>query len=237
MTVKTDAAGNYAAKDLPAGKYDVAAAAAGFKTRIVKGVEVTEGKGVQVNLKLEVANWGGCCEYAAPPMRLPDDSVPDTKPLNAYSFKMKPFTYSVGEADDQGTLKGVAKLVYGDQKLWVQIYEANANVVVDPNAVPAGTSLTIPALFQQEPRPVTKKLPSYPPEALSKHIHGEVAMDVTLNDDGAVLSVRVIEGDPLLIEAATEAVKQWKYKPLRVDGELVNRVLVVITFEKNGKVR
>jgi anaerobic magnesium-protoporphyrin IX monomethyl ester cyclase len=135
ITVKTDQNGQYMAKDLKTGKYDVAAAAAGFKTTIVKGVEVGEGKAVQVNLRLEVGNWGGCCEYAAPPMRLPDDSVPNTNPLSAYSFRIKPFTFSVGEANDQGTLRGIAKLVYGDQKMWVQIFEANRDVVVDPRGL------------------------------------------------------------------------------------------------------
>jgi TonB family protein len=236
ITVKTDQKGQYTAKDLRTGKYDVAAAAAGFSTRIVKGVEVEEGKAVQVNLKLEVANWGGCCEYAAPPMRLPDDAVLNTNPLNAYSFKTKPFTYNVGEADDQGTLRGIAKLVYGNQKMWVQIFEANRDVVVDPNSLPSGMSLTIPPLFQPEPKPATKIFPPYPSEALSQHIHGEVAMDVTLNDDGTVQAIKVIEGDSLLSSAAMDAVKQWKYKPLRVGGELVTRVVVVVTFEKSGKV-
>jgi hypothetical protein len=40
----------------------------------------------------------------------------------------------------------------------------------------------------------------------------------------------------LLDSAATEAVKQWKYRPLTVKGKLVNSIVVVLTFEKNGKV-
>jgi outer membrane biosynthesis protein TonB len=40
----------------------------------------------------------------------------------------------------------------------------------------------------------------------------------------------------LLDNAATEVVKQWKYRPLTVNGKLVNRIVVVLTFEKNGKV-
>lgn len=237
LTVTTDAAGHYTAKDLANGKYDVTAVAPGFKTTIVKGVAIGEGKAAQVNFKLEVANWGGCCEYAAPPMRLPDDSVPNKSPLSAYSFKVKPFTYNVGEAEDKGTLRGIAKLVYGDQKMWVQIFEANPDVIVDPNSLPYGTPLTIPALFQPQPKLETKTLPTYPPEALSQHVHGEVAMDVALNDDGTVQRVKVIEGNPQLNNAAVDAVKQWRYRPQRVNGEFVNRIVVVVTFEKNGKVR
>ncbi len=68
-------------------------------------------------------------------------------------------------------------------------------------------------------------------------MHGDVAMDVTLKDDGTVQEVRVIEGNPLLNRAATDAVKQWRYRPLTVHGKLVNRIVVVLAFDKNGKVR
>jgi hypothetical protein len=36
-----------------------------------------------------------------------------------------------------------------------------------------------------------------------------------------VQEVKVIEGNPLLNSAATDAVKQWKYRPLTVHGTLV----------------
>ena len=50
-------------------------------------------------------------------------------------------------------------------------------------------------------------LPVYTQEAASKHVHGEVAMDVTLKDDGTVQEVKVIEGDPLL--ADTRRLRPW----------------------------
>ncbi len=226
VTLKVDEAGQYTAKDLAGGKYDVKVEANGFRTTIVKGVEVSAGEAARLDIRLEIGNWGGCCEYAAAPMKAPDD----------YTLKIKPFTYSVGEAQDGGTLKGIAKLVYGDQKKWVQIFEANRDVVGDPNALHYGMSLTIPR-HQPEPKLENKVLPPYPPEAARQHTHGEVAMDVTLNDDGTVQAVKVIEGNPLLDNAATEAVKQWKYRPLTANGKLVNKIVVVLTFEKNGKVR
>jgi len=117
------------------------------------------------------------------------------------------------------------------------IFEANRDVATNPNALPYGTSLTIPASHQPLPKLETKVLPPYPSEAASQHVHGDVAMDVTLNDDGTVQEVKVIEGSPLLNSAATDAVKQWKYRPLTVHGKLVNRIVVVLTFDKNGKVR
>jgi anaerobic magnesium-protoporphyrin IX monomethyl ester cyclase len=227
ITLKADNTGQYGAKDLTAGKYDVTAVANGFKTAIVKGVEINEGKASRVDIRLEIGDWGGCCEYAAAPMRATDD----------YVLKVKPFTYNVGEAEDGGTLRGIAKLVYGDKKMWVEIWAANRDVLASPNALSYGMPLTIPPSHHAVPKLETKVLPPYPTEAASQHVHGEVAMDVTLNDDGTVQEVKVIEGNPSLNNAATDAVKQWKYRPLTVHGKLVNRIVVVLTFDKNLKVR
>ena len=158
------------------------------------------------------------------------------KAQDDYVLRIKPFTYRVGEARDGGTLRGLAKLVYGDKKMWIQIYAANRDVVSDPNVLSYGMSLTIPPSHQPAPKLETKVLPPYPLEAASQHMHGDVAMDVTLNDDSTVQEVKVIDGNLLLNDAATDAVKQWKYRPLTVHGKLVNRIVVVLTFEKHGKV-
>src|SRR5580700_7788018 len=69
IPLTTDKTGQYAAKDLESGKYDVAAQANGFKTTVVKGVEVNAGKAARLDIRLEMGNWGGCCEYAAAPMK------------------------------------------------------------------------------------------------------------------------------------------------------------------------
>lgn len=226
-TLKTDQTGQYTATDLTPGKYDVSAGASGFKTTLVKGVEVGAAKSGRLDIRLNVGSWGGCCEYAAAPMKVDQD----------YIDKKKPFTYRVGEGNDNGTLKGIAKLVYGDSKMWVQIFEANRNHVQLPSAITHGESITIPPAYRVAPKLLTKVLPVYPTQALKQHEARDVVMDVTLNDDGSVLKVNVIEGDPLLNNVATDAVKQWKYQPLTVNGKPVNQFVVVVTFHKNGKVQ
>lgn len=50
-------------------------------------------------------------------------------------------------------------------------------------------------------------LPVYPAEA-APHVQGDVVMDVTLKDDGSPQDVEVIKGDPLLANAATDAVRR-----------------------------
>jgi protein TonB len=39
--------------------------------------------------------------------------------------------------------------------------------------------------------------------------------------DGTVQNLRLISGPPMLVQAATEAVKQWVYQPALLNGEPV----------------
>ncbi len=170
---------------------------------------------------------GGCCEYAATPLKV----VPED-----WGTKKKPFTYFVGNAEDQGTFKGIAELVYGDPGMWVQIFEANRSVVPKPGPIPAGTSIMIPQRKRAVPKLISKVLPAYPPEARQQKIRGEVVLDVTLKEDGTVDTINLIDGNPLLAEAATTAVKQWRYQPLLVQGTRVINFVVVVSFGRGGKV-
>ena len=62
-------------------------------------------------------------------------------------------------------------------------------------------------------------------------------MDVMLKEDGTVEQTSVIDGNPMLVEAAMSAVKQWRYRPLLVDGKPVLETVAAISFGKGGKVR
>jgi protein TonB len=46
-------------------------------------------------------------------------------------------------------------------------------------------------------------------------------LQAVIGKDGAVRGLRVMSGHPMLIEAAIEAVKQWRYKPYSLNGEPV----------------
>ena len=61
----------------------------------------------------------------------------------------------------------------------------------------------------------------YPEEARQRNIHGPVVLDALVGSDGAVRELKVISGDPVLAKAATEAVRQWRFRPHRQAGRLV----------------
>jgi TonB family protein len=146
--------------------------------------------------------------------------------------RKKPFTYVVGERKGDTTFQGIAKLVYSDPKKWVQIFEANRSVALKPGAIPYGTAIYIPSK-RVVPKLISKMTPVYPRPGGP----GDVLLDVTLAGDGTVKEVGVIDGEPVLVEAAVRAVKQWRYRPLVVNGKPADQFVVVVSFGKNGKVR
>jgi periplasmic protein TonB len=72
-------------------------------------------------------------------------------------------------------------------------------------------------------RNLTRKVdPIYPPDARARHIQGDVILEGTINREGDVTGLQPLKGDPLLVQAAMEAVKQWKYKPYKLNGQPVD---------------
>ncbi len=54
--------------------------------------------------------------------------------------------------------------------------------------------------------------------------------EATIAKDGTIQDLKVVSGPPLLIPAAMEAVKQWRYKPTLLNDEPVE---VLTTIDVN----
>jgi periplasmic protein TonB len=63
--------------------------------------------------------------------------------------------------------------------------------------------------------------PQYPQMAKIAHVQGDVELQATISKTGAIENLRAVSGHPILIQAAMDAVKQWKYKPYLLNGEPV----------------
>jgi TonB family protein len=66
---------------------------------------------------------------------------------------------------------------------------------------------------------VKRVQPIYPQQAMQMHTQGKVALQATIAKDGSVRNVKVVSGPAILARAATDAVRQWKYKPYLLNGE------------------
>jgi periplasmic protein TonB len=58
----------------------------------------------------------------------------------------------------------------------------------------------------------------YPPLARQIRVQGTVRLQAVISKDGAIENLTVLSGHPLLIPAALDAVRQWRYKPTLLNG-------------------
>jgi protein TonB len=63
--------------------------------------------------------------------------------------------------------------------------------------------------------------PQYPPLARQARVSGTVKLHAIIAKDGTVQELQVISGHPLLIQAALDAVRQWRYRPTLLNSEPV----------------
>jgi protein TonB len=76
--------------------------------------------------------------------------------------------------------------------------------------------------------------PTYPAEAKSKGTEGIVQLDILVTAAGDVKDARVIKGPSELREAATGAVRQWKYEPADTDTRMTITVRFMLAKEDKG---
>jgi len=99
-----------------------------------------------------------------------------------------------------------------------------------------GSAGPSPSAGQIEPAVlIYRKDASYPKEAKEAGIKGTVTLVASIGTDGLVKQILVTSGDPLLTQAAEEAVRQWRYKPTMLNGQPVEtQTQVRINFVGEG---
>jgi periplasmic protein TonB len=73
----------------------------------------------------------------------------------------------------------------------------------------------------QSAKLLKKVVPQYPPLARAARVSGTVYLVGIIAKDGTIQQLQVVSGNPLLIPAAVNAVRQWIYRPTLLDGETV----------------
>ena len=61
----------------------------------------------------------------------------------------------------------------------------------------------------------------YPQLARQARVSGVVMIAALISREGNIASLQVKSGHPLLVPAAVEAVKQWRYQPTLLNGDPV----------------
>jgi len=110
-------------------------------------------------------------------------------------------------------------------------------IVAAPTAMPtpaAGETRAPAPPRSSQLRPaelISRSAPEYPAIAMRTRASGEVKVEAVIGVDGRIKSAKALSGSPLLQRAATDAVRQWVYKPAALNGVAVESTTdVVLTF-------
>ena len=78
---------------------------------------------------------------------------------------------------------------------------------------------------------IRRVMPVYPPLARSARVQGAVEFTALISKEGRIENLQLVHGHPLLVNAAKEAVLQWKYRPTTLNGEAVEVITdIVVNF-------
>lgn len=95
---------------------------------------------------------------------------------------------------------------------------------VPPRRIRIGTMIAAKAIYQPKPQ--------YPELARIARTEGAVVIEAVIGKDGTIEELKVLRGNPLLVNAAIEAVRQWRYLPTLLNGEPVEVVTeITVNFK------
>jgi len=71
----------------------------------------------------------------------------------------------------------------------------------------------------QSQKIISKPRPVYPASAKQAGLEGRVRLQAVIGADGRVSNLQVVYGEPVFVESAMEAVRQWVYEPTLLNGK------------------
>ena len=76
---------------------------------------------------------------------------------------------------------------------------------------------------------LVRQTPEYPGLAKATRIQGDVVVELTISEEGDVISAHVVSGHPLLRAAALDAARRWTFRPTLLNNKPV-KVTGILTF-------
>ena len=133
------------------------------------------------------------------------NTAANTLPTNSTAANLTPNVSDAG-----GDKPKTRARTSGEKNSQTEPAQSTAGVKSDPLATSVGSLVDM----------ATKKVaPVYPQIARNMRVGGVVRVDLVVDEQGAVLSAQAVQGPEMLKRAAMDAVKQWKFRPVMIDGQ------------------
>jgi TonB family protein len=161
----------------------------------------------------------------SPQARNPEDR-------SAFELSSRLMTRARELAPDDPVLRGPMPLIAEFQE-----FQRTADVPPAPVPPPAPPGVLRVAPEIQAARLVEKPEPVYPPLAAQARLQGRVRFDVLIGHDGTIENITVLSGHPLLVPAAMEAVRRYRYQPTLLNGvptQVLTTVELILTLSRNA---
>jgi protein TonB len=136
-------------------------------------------------------------------------------------------SYNATQGVDGGTGNGSRKGVWG------AINESLSHVAPPaPLAVAGKPAFRTSSMLQGSL--VRRVDPVYPALARAARIQGAVVLAAVISKAGTIQHLQVLSGQPMLVNAALEAVSQWRYRPYVLNGEVIEvETQITVNFKLN----
>jgi periplasmic protein TonB len=108
-------------------------------------------------------------------------------------------------------------------------------VIPPPPRAPSAPSP--PVSHMMEGNLLLRVQPVYPPLAREARIQGSVVLQAVIDRDGKIKNLQVLSGHPMLVQAAVDAVRRWRYRPYVLNEqpiEVETQITVKFTLEGGG---
>jgi TonB family protein len=141
----------------------------------------------------------------------------------------KPTPATVALNRGPSRIGSAAAVAGGEVSPTLAVESSSATGTISALTIPVNT--TAPAALRQsnlEPMQVLKTVPPiYPPIAKMRRLSGQVTVEFTVGKDGKAHNPKLLSGQAAFRDAAFEAVRQWTFKPAKLDGKPVEQTTQV----------
>jgi TonB family protein len=141
----------------------------------------------------------------------------------------KPTPATVALNRGPSRIGSAAAVPAGEVSPTLAVESGSATGTISALTIPVNTSA--PAALRQsnlEPMQVIKTVPPiYPAIAKMRRLCGQVMVEFTVGKDGKAHNPKLLSGQAAFKDAAFEAVRQWTFKPAKLDGKAIEQTTQV----------
>ncbi|MHB8216100.1 MAG: energy transducer TonB [Candidatus Sulfotelmatobacter sp.] len=177
-----------------------------------------------------------------PPVAMTREGTNSTAPNTAEGIIRTPSRIPKGIAPDGGDTPpqlgvagpAISGMGPGDPSGVRNLFENGSRPIL-PAVRPLPTAGPVRISHMSEGNLIYKVQPAYPALARAARIQGAVVLQAVISKQGAIENLKVLTGQPMLVPAAIEAVRQWRYRPYILNDQPVEvETQITVNFSLAG---